>query len=151
MPVARGRYTGRMEHLPEYLNNHPYLAGLAGLMILAVAVYEFRARALSHAAISIQDAIHLMNRGATVFDVRDAEAFAAGHIGTAKRLDKDQVGTAGEQFKKLKQKNVIVYCDQGVRAAGVVRQLQAQGFTQVFNLKGGLAAWRADNQPVAKA
>ena len=140
-----------MEHLPEYLHNHPYLAGLAGLMILAVAVYEFRSRGLSYAGVSPQEAIRLMNQGASLFDVRDAEAFAAGHIRHAKPLGKDQVEGAGEQFKKLKQKNVIVYCDQGVRAGAVVRQLQAQGFTQVFNLKGGLAAWRAENLPVEKA
>ncbi len=140
-----------MEHLPEYLHNHPYLAGLAGLMILAVAVYEFRSRGLSYAGVSPQEAIRLMNQGASLFDVRDAEAFAAGHIRNAKTLGKDQVAGAGEQFKKLKQKNVIVYCDQGVRAGAVVRQLQAQGFTQVFNLKGGLAAWRAENLPVEKA
>jgi rhodanese-related sulfurtransferase len=140
-----------MEHLPEYLQNHPYLAGLAVLMILAVTVYEIRARGLSYAAISPQDAIRLMNQGATVFDVRDAEAFSAGHIRHAKTLGKDQLEAAGEQFKKLKQKNVIVYCDQGVRAGAVVRQLQAQGFSQVFNLKGGLAAWRAENLPVEKA
>lgn len=140
-----------MEHLPEYLHNHPYLAGLAALMIIAVAVYEFRARGLSYSAISPQEAIRLMNQGATVFDVRDAETFAAGHIRNAKNLLKDQLNGAGEQLKKLKQKNVIVYCDQGVRAGAAVRQLQAQGFTQVFNLKGGLAAWRAENLPVEKA
>jgi rhodanese-related sulfurtransferase len=28
--------------------------------------------------------------------------------------------------------------------------LTAQGFTKAFNLRGGLAAWRSDNLPLAK-
>jgi rhodanese-related sulfurtransferase len=43
-----------------------------------------------------------------------------------------------------------VYCDSGPLAASAVRQLVAQGFTRVFSLRGGLAAWRTDNLPVAK-
>jgi rhodanese-related sulfurtransferase len=85
-----------------------------------------------------------------VFDVRDAEAFAAGHIAGAKTLSDAQVDAAGEQLRKLKQKNVIVYCEQGTRAATVVRKLHAQGFTQVFNLRGGLAAWRTESLPLQK-
>jgi len=140
-----------MEHLPDYLHNHPYLAGLAVLLAVVVAVWEFRARAQSFSALSAQEAIRLMNQGATVFDVRDAEAFAAGHIGGAKTLSDAQVDSAGEQLRKLKQKNVIVYCEQGLRAAAVVRRLHAQGFTQVFNLKGGLAAWRTESLPLQKS
>ena len=44
----------------------------------------------------------------------------------------------------------VVYCDQGVRGAAAVRQLHAQGFTQVFNLKGGLSAWRTESLPLQK-
>jgi rhodanese-related sulfurtransferase len=29
--------------------------------------------------------------------------------------------------------------------------LQAQGFTKVVNLRGGLQAWRAENLPLVKA
>ncbi|MEN9705220.1 MAG: hypothetical protein RLZZ393_1099 [Pseudomonadota bacterium] len=140
-----------MEHLPEYLHNHPWISAIAVLMVVVVAVYEFRARGLAYSAVSPQEAIRLMNGGAAVFDVRDEAAFAAGHIAQAKLLTGEQVAAAGEQLKKFKQKNIIVYCDQGVRAGTIVRQLHAQGFTQVFNLKGGLAAWRAEQLPLKKA
>ena len=32
-----------------------------------------------------------------------------------------------------------------------LRQLAAQGFSRAFTLRGGLAAWRADNLPVSRA
>lgn len=140
-----------MEHLPDYLHNHPYLAGLAVLLAVVIAGWEWRIRAQSFSALSAQEAIRLMNQGATVFDVRDADAFAAGHIAGAKTLSDAQVETAGEQLRKLKQKNVIVYCERGLQAAAVMRKLHAQGFTQVFNLKGGLAAWRTESLPLQKS
>jgi rhodanese-related sulfurtransferase len=139
-----------MEHLPEYLHNHPFIAGLAVLMALVVAAYELRANAQNYSAVQPQEAIRLMNGGAVVFDIRDAESFAAGHITGAKPLTDQQVDSAGDSLKKYKQKNVIVCCEQGVRGRAIVRKLHAQGFTQVFNLKGGLAAWRAESLPLQR-
>lgn len=139
-----------MEHLPEYLHNHPYIAGIAVLMAVIVAAYELRARAQNYSAVLPQEAIRLMNGGAVVFDLRDAESFAAGHITGAKTLSAEQLESAAESLKKYKQKNLILYCDQGVRGTAAVRKLHAQGFTQVFNLKGGLAAWRAESLPLLR-
>ena len=140
-----------MEHLPDYLHNHPFLVGIAALLVIIVAVYEFRARAQNYSAVLPQEAIRLMNGGAIVFDVRDAESYAAGHITGARALSAEQIAGATDALKKYKQKNLIVYCEQGVSAAGVVRKLHAQGFTQVFNLKGGLAAWRAESLPLQRS
>jgi rhodanese-related sulfurtransferase len=44
-----------------------------------------------------------------------------------------------------------VYDDGGSLGAAAVRQLSGQGFTRVFALRGGLAAWRADNLPLSRA
>jgi rhodanese-related sulfurtransferase len=46
---------------------------------------------------------------------------------------------------------VVVYDEGGSIGASAVRQLAAQGFTRVFALRGGLAAWRADNLPISRA
>ena len=139
-----------MERLLEYINRHPFLTALAVAMALAVLTFELRARRLGHSAIGSQEAVQLMNQGAKVFDVRDAASFAAGHINGAKHLDPADHDAAAEQLKKYKDKVVLLYCDQGVRSTGVLRRLQAAGFTKVFHLRGGLAAWRADGLPLAR-
>ena len=92
-----------------------------------------------------------MNQGALVLDVRKPEEFALGHVNGAKHLPSDQILTAGESFRRFKEKPVVVYCDSGSLAAAAVRQLTAQGFTKAFTLRGGFAGWRAENLPVAKA
>ncbi len=140
-----------MDRLLEYSTHHPWLAiGLAVVAAL-VLVYELRARNEIQSAVSPQDLIRLLNQGALVIDLRAPDAFATGHVNGARQMSGDQILKAGETLKKHKEKAVIVYDDTGSLAASAVRQLAAQGFTKAFNLRGGLAAWRAENLPLTKA
>lgn len=140
-----------MERLLEYVGHHPWLAAAAVAMVVLVIIYELRARAGNVGAVSSQEAIRLMNQGALVLDIRPQAEFAAGHLHGARQLPSDQILNAGDTLKKHKEKPVLVYCESGSLGAAAVRQLIAQGFTKAFNLRGGLAAWRAENLPVARS
>ena len=139
-----------MDRLLEYVVHHPLLAALTGIAALLVLVYEARQKAQEAGGLPPQEVIRLMNQGATVLDLRKAEAYAEGHITGARHFDPAQLGTAGEALRKYKERPLIIYCDRGVTAAGAARELVRQGFTKVFNLRGGLAAWRAENLPLAR-
>ncbi|HZO22757.1 MAG TPA: rhodanese-like domain-containing protein [Steroidobacteraceae bacterium] len=140
-----------MDRLVEYVGHHPwYVAGALAAAIL-VMIYELRKRKESFAAVSPQDLVRLMNQGALVIDLRPAEAFASGHLAGARHMSGEQVLKAGDTLKKHKEKTVVVYDDTGSLSASAVRQLASQGFTRAFNLRGGLAAWRAENLPLSKA
>jgi rhodanese-related sulfurtransferase len=139
-----------MERLIEYAGHHSLLAAAAVLAAIVVIAYELRERSQNLAAASPQDVIRLMNQNALVLDIRPQEAFAAGHVSGARHMPSDQIIKASESLKKQKDKPIVVYCESGALAASAVRQLVAQGFTKVFSLRGGLAAWRTDNLPVAK-
>lgn len=140
-----------MENLIQYVTHHPLLVGAAVLALVVVVAFESRQRATAFAAVSSQELIRLMNQGALVLDIRKPEEFEAGHVKGAKQLASDKILTAGETFKRFKDKPVVVYCESGSLAAAAVRQLNAQGFTKAFTLRGGFAAWRAENLPVTKA
>lgn len=140
-----------MDRLVEFAGHHPYLVAAAVLAALVVIAYESWQRTQEAAAISPQDLIRLMNQGALVLDIRPQDQFAAGHINGARQMASDQILKAGDTLKKYREKPVVVYCDGGSTAAAAVRQLTAQGFTKAFSLRGGLAAWRAENLPLAKA
>lgn len=129
--------------------NHWLVAATVVVLVLVI-VFEMRARAESFSAISPQDAIRLMNRGAVIIDLRPAEQYAAGHLSGARRMDGEQVLKAGETLKKYMQKPLIVYDESGSLGTSAARQLKSQGFAQAFNLRGGLAAWRSDNLPLEK-
>ncbi|HEX4376604.1 MAG TPA: rhodanese-like domain-containing protein [Steroidobacteraceae bacterium] len=139
-----------MDRLLEYCSHHPWLASLALIAAIAVLVNELRLRALSVAALAPQDVIRLMNQGATVLDLRAEQDYQAGHINGARHFDSGQLANAAEALKRYKERALIVYCDRGSSAPAAVKMLSSQGFTKVFNLRGGLAAWRAENLPLAR-
>jgi rhodanese-related sulfurtransferase len=139
-----------MERLLEYLQKHPLLVGLALVLAVAVVVYELRSRRTAYAALRPQEAIQLMNQGAQLYDLRDASGFAAGHINGAKHLDPGQLANAADTLKRFKDRLLLLYCEDGGRSTSLTRQLHASGFTKVFNLRGGLATWRAEGLPLAR-
>lgn len=139
-----------MERLLEYISHHPYLTSLAVAMALAVLTYELRNRTQNYAAVQPQEAIRLMNQGAHVVDLRDSAAFAAGHVTGARNLAPEQRDGAAESLKKFKDRMLVLYCEQGTTATSLTRQLHAAGFTKVFTLRGGLAAWRAEGLPLQR-
>jgi thiosulfate/3-mercaptopyruvate sulfurtransferase len=139
-----------MDRLLEYINRHPFLVSLAVALLLAIIAFELRSRRMGFAALPSQDAIRLMNQGAAVYDLREAEAFAAGHIGNAKHLPADQLDKAADVLKKYREKFLVLYCEDGGASAALARRLHAAGFTKTFNLRGGLATWRADGLPLVR-
>jgi rhodanese-related sulfurtransferase len=43
--------------------------------------------------------------------------------------------------KISKDKKVVIHCRSGVRGEAVVRALEEKGYTNVYNLEGGICAW----------
>lgn len=80
---------------------------------------------------------------AQVIDVRTPEEFKTGYIEGAKNInfyDKD----FAQQIAKLdKTKPVMVYCAKGGRSASAAEQFAKAGFPKVFDLDGGMTAWKA--------
>jgi rhodanese-related sulfurtransferase len=139
-----------MDRVLEYISHHPWMATATAVVVAFVVVYEMRARSESLVSVSPQEVIRLMNQGALLLDLRPQEQYQAGHLAGARQMRSDEILKAAETLKKHKEKAVVVYDDSGSLGAAAVRQLAAQGFTRVFALRGGLAAWRADNLPVAR-
>ncbi|HJV75837.1 MAG TPA: rhodanese-like domain-containing protein [Noviherbaspirillum sp.] len=101
--------------------------------------------------VSTLQATQLINQGKSlVLDVREPEAFAAGHLRDAKNIPlKDLPNRIGE-LDKFKSKAVIAVCQTGVQSAKAAAQLRKAGFNEAFSLDGGVSAWQAQGLPVAK-
>jgi rhodanese-related sulfurtransferase len=139
-----------MDRLFEYLAHHPWLGSVAGAALLAVIFHELRERARGEGALGAQEVVRLINQGATVIDVREADAFAQGHIRGARNLPANQVVEGLDTLKRLRERPVVMVCERGISAGAAMRHLQSNGFTKVVNLRGGLAAWRADQLPLTR-
>ena len=46
--------------------------------------------------------------------------------------------------KISKDKKVVVYCRSGGRSGAITQALEAQGFKNVYNMKGGILAWATE-------
>jgi rhodanese-related sulfurtransferase len=42
-------------------------------------------------------------------------------------------------------KDIVVYCEKGIRSVIAIQRLEANGFHQLFNLSGGIKAWKDMN------
>jgi rhodanese-related sulfurtransferase len=97
------------------------------------------------------DATRLMNQGGLlVLDVRDEKEFAAGHLPKARHIPARELKARLGEIAKFKAKPVIVTCKSGTRAGGASRLLKQSGFTAVYQLRGGLAAWQQASLPLEK-
>jgi rhodanese-related sulfurtransferase len=97
------------------------------------------------------EATRLMNQpGALVLDVREDAEYAAGHLPRARHIPLGQLAKRIDEIAKFKEKPVIVTCRSGARSGSACRALRNAGFTQVFNLKGGVGAWSQANLPVER-
>ena len=139
-----------MPQLIQFATVHPWLVTLLAAAAVAVLVYELRLRTLGVGAISPQDVVRLMNQGAPVLDLRPAEEFATGHLSSARNLPADRLGEALDTLKRYKDRPVIVCCERGTRTPEAIRQLTVLGFSQLFSLRGGIHAWRAENLPLVR-
>lgn len=136
-----------MNHLPEFLANHPLLVAATVLAALAVVAFELRLRLRAGTELSVTEAVRMINNGAVVVDVRERAAYDAGHIADAMHMTAAELRAGGEdRFKK--KRGVLVVCDSGSASHGCAEALQKAGLEGAFSLRGGLAAWQRENQPL---
>jgi rhodanese-related sulfurtransferase len=135
-----------MAHLTEFILRHPVLVGTTLIVLIATIVYELRLRGRGATAVTPQQAVRLINDGATVLDLREAAAFAPRHIANAVNLTAADLET--DAADKLKKKRAaLLVCETGYHSARSATALRKAGFENVFSLDGGLAAWEKENLP----
>lgn len=136
-----------MAKLLEFVTHHFMLVAAFGAVL--VALLWTLARDLGSNSISPQRGVMLLNReNALPLDIRNATSYRSGHIINAINIEQSDLTGALPKIQKYKTQAVLVYCEAGVSSARVVKQLRGAGFSKVFQLQGGLAAWRGENLPL---
>jgi len=65
------------------------------------------------------------------------------------RIPVDEIGERAEELDP--EANLVFYCRSGARSERAARELRERGFQNVFNLQGGVLAWRDEVDPSLKA
>ena len=96
------------------------------------------------------EATRLMNEGALVLDIRDNGEFNGGRIPKSKNIPLGEIDKRVDEITRFKDQPVIVTCSTGTRTNAASRALKALGFAKVYQLEGGLDAWRKAYLPTEK-
>ena len=96
-------------------------------------------------------ALQLINhKNALVLDVREEDEYRAGHVLNSTLIPLGKLkGRIGE-LEKYRDRAIVVVCRSGIRSATACATLGKQGFTQAYNLSGGVNAWQKAKLPLEK-
>ena len=123
------------------------LAVVSGTML----VWPMLRRGAGGPWVTTLEATHLINReDAVVIDVREASEYAKGHILGARGVPLAELERRVTELAKFKSRPVILACESGGRSSNAIGILRRNGFTNVHNLVGGVAAWQQAGLPVEK-
>mgnify|MGYP005752818509 CR=1 FL=1 len=82
-----------------------------------------------------------------VLDAREKHEYEVSHLAQAKWVGYDTFSL--QNLTSLeKNKPVLIYCTVGARSQEIGKKLKAAGFSQVYNLYGGIIHWANEGRPV---
>lgn len=85
-----------------------------------------------------------------VVDVRSAAEFDEGHLPGAINIPHDAIGQRIAELGPPGERDVIVYCRSGRRAALALTALQEAGFSRLYHLEGDYLRWSEEGRPVTR-
>ena len=81
-----------------------------------------------------------LKKGMMLLDVRTDKEHESGHIPGSVHVP---LSAIGDKIKKLKKdKEMVVYCQNGNRSIWAIKRLMGMGYKNLANLKGGYNAWK---------
>jgi rhodanese-related sulfurtransferase len=134
----------------EFSTNHPLLV-LSLVAVLGLIFFtEFRRFTQKFSNISPALAISLINREDPVLvDVREQNELSDGMLNDAVHIPLSAFGKRVSELDTQKDRTVLVYCRSGNRSGGACRTLTGRGFDKVYNLSGGIMAWKDAHLPIS--
>lgn len=98
--------------------------------------------------ISVQE-LAMPKTEAIILDAREKKEYETSHIKDAFHVGYDEfkIDTVSERIKNKEQK-IVVYCSIGIRSEDIAEKLKKAGYTNVFNLYGGIFEWKNKKFPI---
>lgn len=119
------------------------------IVLIAIVVYFASSRFLAPSSSADLGPIEAQQRieagGLTVIDVREPQELRAGLLPGALSFPLSQLST---RLGQVPIGPLLVYCASGRRSAFAAAQLKRAGRTEVWNLRGGVAAWSQQGLPL---
>jgi rhodanese-related sulfurtransferase len=84
-----------------------------------------------------------------LLDAREANEFEVSHLRNAIHVGYDDFDIATvTEILKDKSAKIVVYCSIGVRSEDIAEKLKQEGYTNIYNLFGGIFEWKNKENPL---
>lgn len=85
-----------------------------------------------------------------VIDVRTPDEYRAGHVPGAVNIPLQEFQQRFGELSTYRDKEVVLYCESGMRASHGARWLESNGFEHLRFLDGHMSAWREAGLPTER-
>jgi rhodanese-related sulfurtransferase len=140
-----------MQQFGQFVVNHWDLFLALALLTAMMFGGGLNSRLRGFTNVDPVSAVQLINREeAVILDVRENSEVKDGLILGAIHIPLGGLKSRLAELDEFKTKPVIVGCRSGHRSATACGQLKKEGFETVYNLKGGVLAWKNAGMPLQK-
>jgi len=88
------------------------------------------------------------DKNIVLIDVRNRDEYSSEHLRGSKNIPLDELDN---RFRKMpRNKDTVVYCQNGGRSIRAIRKLEVAGFTRLYHMHEGLRGWRKAGFPTRK-
>lgn len=95
-------------------------------------------RSLQNGDITLEELKNKMSQGAILVDVRSNQEYREGHLQGAINIPNFEVANRIQKEIPKKNQLIVVYCQYGGRSKDASMMMKKMGYTNVYNLYGGL-------------
>lgn len=95
-------------------------------------------RSIQKEDININELQAKVLQGAILIDVRSNQEYKEGHLKGAVNIPDFEITKRIEREIPKKNQLIILYCQYGGRSRGCLNQMRQLGYTNLYNLYGGL-------------
>lgn len=95
-------------------------------------------RNLQNGDITIEELKNKVLQGAILLDVRSNQEYREGHLQGAINIPDFEIANRVQREIPKKNQLIVLYCQYGGRSKDVSMMMKRMGYTNVYNLNGGL-------------
>lgn len=139
------------DRLAEFVADN-LLLSLAFLGVtVALVVGEINRLRRKYRPIGPAQVTELINReNALVIDLRPPAEFDKGHIAGSRNLQPSQFDAENKALARARELPVVLVCQRGLTSGPAAERLAKAGFSRVYVLDGGIAAWQHAELPLTR-
>lgn len=100
--------------------------------------------------ITVHEAQALIDQGAFILDVREQHEYDAGRVPGSTLIPLGSLTRRVAEIEAFQSQKIVVICHGGKRSATACGELAQVGFSQTYNIAGGILAWKKASLAVVK-